>query len=216
MSKHYSGRFITFEGGEGAGKSTNIQFCADWLSARGQEVLLTREPGGTPIAELIRSRLLKANHSESMDPLAELLLMFAARAQHVNRVIRPALQSGCWVLCDRFTDSTIAYQGFGRGLDLEQIATLKNMTHGDLAPDRTFLLDTPVEVGMARARGRGAALGEETDRFEREQLAFFERVREGFQALAATNPHFVTIDATQSLDLVQSRLQSELERLLAS
>lgn len=214
MSRRYAGRFITFEGGEGVGKSTNIRFCADWLMAQGQEVLVTREPGGTPIAELIRSRLLKANHAESMDPLAELLLMFAARAQHVSRVIRPALTEGVWVLCDRFTDSTIAYQGFGRGLDLALIDHLRVMTHGDLTPDCTFLLDAPVEIGMARARGRSAVSGEETDRFEREQQAFFERVREGFQTLAATHAHFVTLDAAAELELVQRHLQEHLERLL--
>lgn len=215
MKQLEKGLFVTFEGGEGVGKSTNIQWCADWLTTLGYEVMLTREPGGTPIAEIIRNKLLKANHAESMDSLTELLLVFAARAQHVNCVIRPALARGCWVLCDRFTDSTIAYQGFGRGLDLETISILRDMTHGDLEPDCTFLLDAPVEVGMARARGRSVSTGEETDRFEQEKLAFFERVRDGFQAIAATNPRFFTLDATLPLTDIQLQLQTRLLLLSA-
>lgn len=213
MTKNHSGKFITFEGGEGVGKTTNIAFCADWLQARGIEVVITREPGGTPIAETIRNRLLKAHHAEDMDPLAELLLVFAARAQHLANVIRPALERGCWVLCDRFTDSTVAYQGFGRGLDLQQIETLRLMTHGHLEPDCTFLLDAPVEVGMGRAAARGRAVNEATDRFEQEQRDFFERVREGFQSLAATHSRFVTLDASRSLVEVQDDLLKAMERL---
>ncbi|MDP2504380.1 dTMP kinase [Oceanobacter sp. 3_MG-2023] len=207
------GKFITFEGGEGVGKTTNVQWCADWLMERGLEVMVTREPGGTPIAELIRNKLLKAHHAESMVPMAELLLVFAARVQHLEAVILPALSQGTWVLCDRFTDSTIAYQGFGRGLDLGSIETLKNLAQGTLEPDCTLLLDAPVDVGMARARGRTAISGEDIDRFETEQMAFFERVRDGFQALAATQARFVTLDATQSLDDIQSELAIRLSLL---
>ena len=179
------GFFITFEGGEGVGKSTNITFAADWLRAQGKDVIVTREPGGTPIAETIRNALLKAHHDELMMPRTELLLVFAARAQHIESVIMPALARGTWVLCDRFTDSTIAYQGFGRGLPMDEIDTLKTLVQQGLEPDLTFLLDAPLSVGMGRAAQRGSDAGEETDRFETEQLAFFERVRSGFQALAA-------------------------------
>lgn len=204
------GRFITFEGGEGVGKTTNIQLCADWLSQQGYSVLTTREPGGTPIAEIIRNKLLKAHHAEPMQPITELLLMFAARAQHVESLIKPALEQGTWVLCDRFTDSTIAYQGFGRGLELEAIATLRDLAHAGLEPDITLLLDAPVMVGMSRARHRSLETLEETDRFESEEHAFFERVRDGFHALAATNPRFHRVDATRELEQVQQDIQNIL------
>jgi|TARA_R110002050_G_scaffold92475_1_gene193554 dTMP kinase len=215
MTSNPRGKFITFEGGEGVGKSTNIHWCADWLTAQNIDVIVTREPGGTPIAELIRNKLLKAHHAEPMVPMAELLLMFAARAQHLEAVILPALSQGTWVLCDRFTDSTIAYQGFGRGLDLSSIETLKTLVQGTLEPDCTLLLDAPIEVGMARAHGRSVATGEATDRFEIEQLAFFERVRDGFQTLAATHSRFVTQDATQTLDDIQAELAIRLSLLIA-
>lgn len=208
------GRFITFEGGEGVGKTTNIEFCASWLKQRGVEVVTTREPGGTVIAELIRENLLKAHHSESMDATAELLLMFAARAQHVQALIRPALARGAWVLCDRFTDSTIAYQSFGRGLPLAHIETLKALVQAELEPDRTFLLDAPLSIGMGRARARGATLNESTDRFESEQLAFFERVQQGFQWLASQYPRIQKVDAAQPLAQVQQQLALHLQELL--
>ena len=213
MSRKFAGKFITFEGGEGVGKSTNIQWCADQLSEQGIEVVVTREPGGTPIAELIRNKLLKAHHPEPMTPMAELLLMFAARNQHLEQVIIPALERGAWVLCDRFTDSTIAYQGFGRGLDLSVIEQLKSLAQGDVEPDCTFLLDAPVEVGMARARGRSETTGEATDRFETEALAFFERVKDGFHSLAAMHSRFVIVDATQTLEDVQTELSVRLSML---
>lgn len=208
------GRFITFEGGEGVGKSTNIRFVADWLSQRGIEVIVTREPGGTPIAETIRNSLLKAHHEETMTPLTELLLVFAARAQHLDMTIRPALASGAWVLCDRFTDSTIAYQGYGRSLPETTINTLKDLVQAGLEPDCTFLLDAPVTVGMGRAAARAAQTSEATDRFETEQLSFFERVRSGFLALASSEPRFRVVDATQSLDDVQIAISNELTRLM--
>lgn len=209
------GRFITFEGGEGVGKTSNIQLCADWLSQRGYSVLTTREPGGTPIAEIIRNKLLKAHHAEPMFPITELLLMFAARAQHVESVIKPALKQGTWVLCDRFTDSTIAYQGFGRGLELEIIATLRDLAHPGLEPDVTLLLDAPVVVGMSRARHRSQESLEPTDRFEAEEQAFFERVRDGFHALSATNPRFHRINADQALELVQQDIQRIISSLIS-
>lgn len=208
------GRFITFEGGEGVGKSTNIAFSAQWLTQQGVEVIVTREPGGTPIAESIRNDLLKAHHDEVMHPRTELLLVFAARAQHIEQVIRPALQRGCWVLCDRFTDSTIAYQGYGRGLPMTEIETLKALVQPDLEPDRTFLLDAPLDIGMGRAARRGADAGEETDRFETEQRAFFEKVRNGFLALAEDYSRFRTLNAALPLDDVQNELLSHLQSLL--
>jgi len=213
MTNIYSGKFITFEGGEGVGKSTNIQWCAEWLAEQGIEAVVTREPGGTPIAELIRNKLLKAHHSEPMTPMAELLLMFAARNQHIEQVIKPALERGAWVLCDRFTDSTVAYQGFGRGLDLAVIDQLKALAQGSLEPDCTFLLDAPIEVGMSRARGRSEQTGEETDRFETEAMAFFERVRDGFQTLAATHSRFVVIDVNEALETVQTELSVRMSLL---
>lgn len=214
MTNTPAGKFITFEGGEGVGKSTNIEFCANWLQQRGIEVVTTREPGGTEIAELIRERLLKAHHQESMDATAELLLMFAARAQHINALIRPALQQGKWVLCDRFTDSTIAYQGYGRQLPLDTILQLKTLVQGDLDPDCTFLLDAPLSVGMARAQARAQQLQEQIDRFETEKINFFERVQQGFHWLASTEPRFRIIDAAAELSAVQRQLTSYLEQLL--
>lgn len=209
-----SGRFITFEGGEGVGKSTNIQFCAKWLQEHGVKVITTREPGGTVIAELIREKLLKAHHDEPMDAQAELLLMFAARAQHLNQRIRPELALGTWVLCDRFTDSTIAYQGFGRGLPLAQIEQLKDLVQQGLEPDCTFLLEAPIELGMARARARANLGVQEIDRFETEQLAFFQRVQQGFNELANNNPRIRRIDASGPLAKVQAQLSLSLEELL--
>jgi|TARA_B110000008_G_scaffold33089_1_gene29389 dTMP kinase len=204
------GKFITFEGGEGVGKSTNIEFCRNLLQQQGIEVLVTREPGGTEIAEIIREELLKKTHSERMSDVTELLLVFAARAQHIEAFIKPALERGCWILCDRFTDSTIAYQGFGRGLEVELIEQLKIIAQQGIEPDKTFLLDAPVDVGMGRARSRGPA-----DRFEIEQLDFFNRVREGFLSIAASSPvRIEMINAAQSLTAVQSDLQAAVNQLL--
>lgn len=210
----FKGRFITFEGGEGVGKSTNIGFAKDWLEAHGKTVVVTREPGGTPIAEKIRNDLLKAHHEEPMADLTELLLVFAARAQHIESVIRPALERGDWVLCDRFTDSTIAYQGYGRGLPLDQIDTLRALVQQQVSPDCTLLLDAPLTVGMGRASRRAAENNEQTDRFESEALAFFEKVREGFLALAASEPRFSLIDASQPLEAVQQAVEKQLNRMI--
>lgn len=169
-----TGLFITLEGPEGAGKSTNREYLAERLRAAGIEVVLTREPGGTPLAERIREVLL-APIEEVMNPDTELLLVFAARAQHLAEVIRPALARGAVVLCDRFTDSTYAYQGGGRGLSLERIAALETFVQGDLRPDLTLVFDLPVEIGLARASARGRL-----DRFELEGQAFFNAVRNAF------------------------------------
>ncbi len=201
-----SGRFITFEGGEGVGKSTNIQAVARHLESQGISVVVTREPGGTPIAEKIRNDLLKAHHEEPMSDMTELLLMFAARAQHVDAVIRPALERGDWVLCDRFTDSTIAYQGYGRGLSLDNIEQLKALAQGDVEPHLTLLLDAPVAIGMGRARARAEDLAEETDRIEAEAMSFFEKVRLGFLALAERYSRFRVIDATAPLEQVTEQV----------
>lgn len=216
MKKHsYPGRFITFEGGEGVGKSTNIAFVADWLKEQGITVVVTREPGGTEIAEKIRNDLLKAHHSEDMTAMTELLLVFAARAQHIEKVIVPALQRGEWVICDRFSDSTIAYQGYGRELPRADIELLTGLVQKDLQPDCTLLLDAPVETGMARASRRAEQGIEQTDRFELEKLSFFEKVRQGFLELAAHSPRFHKLDATQPLDKVQRDIESVLKAILA-
>lgn len=209
------GRFITFEGGEGVGKSTNIQAVARYLESQGRSVIVTREPGGTPIAEKIRNDLLKAHHEEPMSDMAELLLMFAARAQHVDAVIRPALARGDWVLCDRFTDSTIAYQGYGRGLGLEKIEQLKELAQGGLEPDLTLLLDAPVDVGMKRARARAQVLAEETDRIEAEAISFFEKVRQGFLELSQRHSRFRVIDATAPLEQVTADIIALIVQELA-
>ena len=216
MKKHsYPGRFITFEGGEGVGKSTNIAFVADWLKKQGITVVVTREPGGTEIAEKIRNDLLKAHHSEDMTAMTELLLVFAARAQHIEKVIVPALQRGEWVICDRFSDSTMAYQGYGRELPRADIELLTGLVQKDLQPDCTLLLDAPVETGMARASRRAEQGIEQTDRFELEKLSFFEKVRQGFLELAAHSPRFHKLDATQPLDKVQRDIESVLKAILA-
>lgn len=185
------GRLITLEGGEGAGKSTLVAGLRNHFRQRGMDVLYTREPGGTPLGEAIRGLVLDPAHGE-ISGEAELLLMFAARAQLVREVLQPALASGRWVLCDRFTDASYAYQGGGRGIEAERIAELERLATGGLQPDLTLLLDLPVAHGRARARQRG-----EADRIEAEQDAFFERVRAAYRARALAEPgRFCVIDAT--------------------
>ena len=204
-----SGLFITLEGPEGAGKSTNREYLAELLVQAGIEVVLTREPGGTPLAERIRELLL-APDSEIMAVDTELLLMFAARAQHLAGVIRPALARGAVVLCDRFTDATYAYQGGGRGLAHERIAILEQFVQGDLRPDLTLVFDLPVEVGLARAAARG-----KLDRFEQEQQSFFEAVRQTYLARAAQAPErYRVLDAAQPLSQVQADLAALFPALL--
>jgi dTMP kinase len=204
-----AGKFITFEGIEGVGKSTNIQHFVDAIEKGGHQVLTTREPGGTPMAERIRD-LVAEHGDESMPDIAELLLVFAARALHVNNVILPAIEAGTWVVCDRFTDSSRAYQGGGRGLPQEDINLLADWVHGELQPDLTVLLDAPVETGMSRAGKRS-----DPDRFETEQSEFFYRVRETYLQLAAAHPdRFVIVDATESLEAVEASVDSIARAML--
>ena len=207
------GRFVTFEGGEGAGKSTQITRAAAWLRSRGIEVIVTREPGGTPRAERLRAMLLE-HDAEPMPQACELLLMFAARVTHVDNLVRPAVARGAWVLCDRFTDATYAYQGGGRGLPVAQIDALAGIAHPDLWPDLTLLLVLPVDAGLARASLRNGGNG--PDRFESEQRAFFERVRDTYLARARQEPRrFRVIDAARPVDDVSVDVRAALEHLLA-
>jgi dTMP kinase len=204
-----SGLFITLEGPEGAGKSTNRDYLAALLREHGVDVVLTREPGGTPLAERIRELLL-APADEPMASDTELLLVFAARAQHLQQVVRPALARGAVVLCDRFTDATYAYQGGGRGVPAERIALLEDFVQGVLRPDLTLVFDLPVEVGLARAAARGRL-----DRFEQERLEFFEAVRSTYLQRAAQSPErYRVLDAAQPLDAVQQRIAGLLPQLL--
>jgi dTMP kinase len=205
------GTFITVEGGEGAGKTTMMDRMVDWLAAHGRHVVRTREPGGTELAEKLREILLDKGNA-GLSGQAELLLMFASRAQHLDEVIRPALHRGDTVLCDRFTDATWAYQGGGRGLPLDDIAALERLVHGDLQPDLTLLLDLPVEQGLRRASKRG-----ESDRFEEDSRAFFERVREAYLQRARSAPErFAVIDASGSEDEVWAQVDDILQRRLES
>ncbi len=204
-----SGLFITLEGPEGAGKSTNREYLAARLREQGIDVLLTREPGGTPLAERVRELLL-APSDETMASDTELLLVFAARAQHLAQVIVPALERGAVVLCDRFTDATYAYQGGGRELDVARIAQLEDFVQGALRPDLTLVFDLPVEVGLARAAARGRL-----DRFEQEGRAFFEAVRSTYLQRAKAEPaRYRILDAAQSLAAVQRDLDALLPQLL--
>lgn len=204
------GRFITLEGGEGVGKTTNLEYIRAVLERSGKTLRVTREPGGTPIAERIRGVLLDPANT-GMAPDCELLLVFAARAEHLARVIRPALDAGEWVLCDRFTDATYAYQGGGRGLSRQRIKELEAMVQGDLRPDLTLLLDVPVEIGLSRAGARGAL-----DRFEQEEVAFFERVRQAYLERAASAPaRYRIIDASLPLVDVQAQIDRALQAILA-
>ncbi len=203
------GLFITVEGTEGVGKSTNMGFIAELLDQRGIDYVLTREPGGTPLAEDVRELLLQPRN-EPVAEMTELLLVFAARAQHLHSLIQPALDKGQWVLCDRFTDATFAYQGAGRGLSIATIEKLQDMVQGALRPDCTVLLDAPVAVGMQRANKRSAP-----DRFESEKEAFFERVRQSYLAQAAAAPQrYRVVDAAADLTQVQLQIRELLEPLL--
>ncbi|MDO6459891.1 dTMP kinase [Granulosicoccaceae sp. 1_MG-2023] len=202
------GKFITLEGGEGVGKTTNLAFIRQWLEARGTDLMLTREPGGTPLSEALRSLLLD-NAYKGMDSTAELLMVFAARAEHLNKRILPALDAGQWVLCDRFTDASYAYQGHGRRMGRQRIAVLEKLVQGDLRPDLTLLLDVDPQTGLQRVDARAAR-----DRFENEQLSFFQRVREGYLARAQAEPErFAVIDAAQPLAAVQKDIAAALEGL---
>lgn len=205
------GRFITIEGGEGAGKSTNIDFVIEWLENKGVPVLHTREPGGTPIAESIRELIL-APRDELVDPTAELLLMFAARAQHLHQKILPAIEQGTWVVCDRFTDATYAYQGYGRELGVGNIEILESLVQGDVRPDLVLVLDIDPNIGLERARKRG-----ELDRIEQEKIDFFERVRSGYLNRAKAFPdRYAVIDASQPLPDVLNAVEAVLKERLES
>jgi dTMP kinase len=203
------GLFITLEGGEGVGKTTNLMFIKQFLETKGIAVVVTREPGGTVLAEKLRGLLLE-NQTELISEKTELLLMFAARAQHLKNVIEPALERGDWVLCDRVTDATYAYQGGGRGIDTNLIAWLEQFVQDELRPDLTLLFDAPMELGMQRAKKRGAL-----DRFESEKLDFFNKVREAYlQRARQYSGRIKIVDATHSLENVQSDIQPLLETLI--
>ena len=204
------GRFVTFEGIEGVGKSTQVERAAGWLRSQGLEVVVTREPGGTPLAEAIR-RLVLEPQDDALDGVAELLLMFAARSVHLANLIEPALSRGAWVLCDRFTDATEAYQGAGRGVPLEHVHALERIAQRGRRPDLTLLLDAPVDLAMARTRQRGR----QADRFEAEQAAFFERVRRGYLDIAAREPgRVIRVDASGQVERVAGPIRDALRHLL--
>lgn len=204
------GVFITFEGGEGGGKSTQLIQAAEYLRAKGIEVVTTREPGGTTVGESIRGVLLNPD-LPAMHPDTELLLMFAARNEHIQRTILPALAVGKWVLCDRFTDATYAYQGFGRGLDQERIAQLEMWVQGALLPNHTLLFDLEVKVGMSRAQKRAAL-----DRFEQEKLEFFERIRAGYLSRAKQySDQYRIVNAEQTIENVTQQMTDYLDEFIA-
>jgi dTMP kinase len=203
------GLFITMEGGEGVGKSTNIAVMRKLLEQRGIAINLTREPGGTKLAERLRDLLLEVSQ-ETVDPISELLMLFAARRQHLCEVILPAIDAGTWVISDRFTDATYAYQGAGRGMSANLIAQLESIVQGERRPDYTFLLDAPVSTGMRRAQERG-----ELDRFEREKLAFFERVRSNYLQRATAEPgRFRIINAEHELAVVQADVETQFRPVI--
>ena len=203
------GRFITIEGTEGVGKTTNIAFIKQWLDDNKISFVSTREPGGTPLAEEIR-QLLLSNREEQVCSKAELLMMFAGRAQHIDKIIEPELDKGHWVLCDRFTDATYAYQGAGREMGDELIASLETMVQGSMRPDLTLLLDIPVELGLERAGKRS-----QPDRFELEKTDFFNRVRQAYLTMAKNNPQrYKIIDASQALEDVQQQISNTLNNFL--
>lgn len=210
--KNCAGKFITFEGIEGVGKSTHLRFVTEALQEADVQVVNTREPGGTPLAEEIRALLL-THREETMTPTTELLLIFAARAQHIAKIIRPSLQEGKCVLCDRFTDATYAYQGGGRGIYLQNILQLETIVQGDLRPDYTILLDaSDIDLCLTRAKGIGTG-----DRIEIEERSFFERARKIYLARANANPNrFKVIDATKPLEEVQDQIMAALREKFAN
>ena len=207
MSKQFPGLFLTFEGVDGAGKSTHVDWVGDYLSERGVDVLRTREPGGTAIGEKLRALLL----SDPMHLETETLLMFAARNEHVRTVIEPAISKGQWVVCDRFTDATFAYQGAGRKLGAERVVALENWVHPNLQPDRTWFFDVPLAVARERLQNT-----RDLDRFESEGADFFERTRQGYLDRVQTNPaRFGVIDGTESIDEIRQWLAQDLDKLVA-
>ncbi len=203
------GKFITLEGGEGVGKTTNLEFVYDYLSTKGIDVLVTREPGGTGFSEKIRDLLLDPTNKEPIAKDTELLLIFASRAQHIAEKIKPALAKGQWVVCSRFTDSSFAYQGGGRGIPFQCIQQLADWVHGGFQPDLTILLDLSVEIGMDRARKRS-----KFDRIEQEKATFFNRVRQAYLDRAKTSDRYYVIDGDQALSVVKQQIQAVLDTLL--
>jgi dTMP kinase len=202
QAHNYSGKFITLEGIEGVGKTTLMKYLAEYLHQHDVPVYITREPGGTPLADDIRHFLL-SEHNETIEPETELLLIFAARSQHINRVILPALEAGKLVLCDRFTDTSYAYQGAGRGIDKAKIAALQHIVQGDLTPDLTILLDAPIDIGLERIKVR-----KKTDRFESETKNFFIKARAAYLDMAKAEPNrFRIVDATQSIEALQVQVK---------
>lgn len=201
----YSGRFITLEGVDGAGKSTHIAWLVDYLRSQGHNVVSTREPGGTALGEQLRDVLLH----QPMTLETETLLMFAARCEHINQVIRPALQAGAWVVCDRFTDATYAYQGGGRELGADRVRTLEQWVHPDLQPHRTWLFDVPLDVARERLSATRTL-----DRFEQEDAAFFERTRRAYHDRVSRDPaRFLVVDATRSIEQIRLQLTADIQRL---
>jgi dTMP kinase len=204
------GKFITLEGIEGAGKSTHLPYIAELIAGAGKDVITTREPGGTPTAERIRDVLLGEGPGSGMPEVAELLLMFAARAVHLREKILPALESGTWVVCDRFTDASFAYQAAGRGIPHAQVALLEGIVQGDFRPDLVLVFDLPVAEGLKRAHARG-----KTNRFEAENAPFFERVRRSYLERAGTMPsRYAIVDANQAIDVVRAQVRGTVQRLL--
>lgn len=210
MNRIERGKFITLEGIEGVGKSSNMKFIADLLQASGKSVVMTREPGGTEIAEAIRKVLLH-EYAEATLPQTELLLLYAGRLQHVEHVIKPALEQGKWVICDRFTDASYAYQGAGRGVAIEKIDMLNQWVLSGFAPDCTIILDAPVEVAFSRIQTQRTL-----DRFEKENRIFFEKIRAQYLAMASRNAYrYQVIDASQSLEEVQNQLSHIINRFVS-
>ncbi|MDH5434779.1 MAG: dTMP kinase [Gammaproteobacteria bacterium] len=207
--KSSKGKFITLEGTEGVGKSTCMSFVKEYLESKGIQTWLTREPGGTPLAEDLR-KLLLTNREETVENKTELLMMFAARCQHVNQVIKPALDAGKWVICDRYVDASYAYQGGGRGISFEEIRTIEQWCFGDFKTDLTILLDMPVEIAMKRARKRSSP-----DRIESEKIDFFERIRTAYMQRANDEPDRIyVVDAEPSIGIVQKNIKSILEKYI--
>lgn len=203
------GVFITFEGVEGGGKTTNISYIADLIEKSGHEILLTREPGGTIVGESIRDILISTDLPD-MHHDTELLLMFAARAEHLQRKIMPAIEQGKWVLCDRFTDATYAYQGAGRGININHISALEKLVQGSIRPDFTFLFDLEADIGLSRAKSRG-----ETDRFEQQHIDFFNRVRSEYLKMAkAEKNRYRIVNAQYDLETVQQQISKLLEEII--
>jgi dTMP kinase len=201
-----AGKFITFEGGEGSGKSTQIRLLKDWLTQQGIDCITTYEPGGTVGADKVKA-ILTEGDTQQWDGISEVLLLYAARHDLITKIIQPALTQGTWVLCDRFSDSTFAYQGYGRGVDLNFIQNIHHLILGDFSPDLTLILDLDPAIGMERAKRRALAKGSSIDRFERQDLSFHNRLAQGFKDLAQKGDRYVLVDASQTLEPIQEDIQ---------